>query len=101
LVLRFLINTFVTAVAVAFYLKWSDEQTEGQLDKMQRAVHGTPGATAPVPPEVMLGGAVLLAGHWLVSRLLGLNFVQAIVSLVGAIGAGFGYFFFGAGGRRV
>lgn len=98
--LPFLANTFVTAVAVAFYLTWSDEQAEGQLDKMRRAVHGTPGAAAPVPPEVMLAGAGLLTGHWLVSRLLGLNFVQAIVSLVGAIGAGSGYFFFGAGDRR-
>ncbi len=42
--LRFLINTFLTGLAIAFFLKWGREQTESQVDKMQAAVHGTPGA---------------------------------------------------------
>jgi len=97
---RFLLSTFLTALAVPFYLKWSRDQAEGQIDKMQQAVHGTPGAESPVTPEVLLGGAGLLAGHWLLSRVLGLRFWQAFLSLLIAIGAGFGYFFFGASGKR-
>ena len=98
---RFLLSTFLTALAVPFYLKWSRDQSESQIDKMQQAVHGTPGAEAPVPPIVMLGGAGLLAGHWLFSRLLGMRFWQSFLSLIAAIGAGFGFYFFGASaGRR-
>ena len=98
---RFLLNTFVTALTVPFYLKWSRDQAEGQIDKMQQAVHGTPGAESPVTPAVLLGGAGLLAGHWLISRLLGLRFWQTFLSLLVAIGAGFGFYFFGASaGRR-
>lgn len=93
---RFLLSTFVTALAIPFYLKWSREQAEGQIDKMQRAVHSTPGAESPVTPAVLLGGAGLLAGHWLLSRLLGLRFWQTFLSLLAAIAAGFGYYFFGA-----
>jgi hypothetical protein len=93
---RFLLSTFLTALALPFYLKWSRNQAEGQMDKMQRAVHGTPGSEAPLPPVVMLGGAGLLAGHWLITRLLGLRFWQAFLSLILAIGAGFGFYFFGA-----
>ncbi len=50
-------------------------------------------------PEVLLGGAGLLAGHWLLSRLLGLRFLQTFLSLLIAIGAGFGFYFFGASGK--
>ena len=59
---RFLLNTFLTALAVPFYLKWSRDQAEGQIDKMQQAVHGTPGAESPVTPAVLLGGAGLIGG---------------------------------------
>jgi hypothetical protein len=95
-VLRFLLVTFVSALAVPFYLKWSRDQSEGQIDKMQAAVHGTPGAESPLPPAVLLGGAGLLAGHWLLARLFGLRFFGAFVSLLAAIAAGFGFYFFGA-----
>jgi len=94
--LRFLINTFLTGLAVAFFLKWGREQAESQVDKMQAAVHGTPGAEPPVPPEVLVAGVGLLGGHWLVARTLGLNSVAAMLSLVAAIGAGFGYYIYGA-----
>jgi hypothetical protein len=98
---RFLLNTFMTALTIPFYLKWSRDQAEGQIDKMQQAVHGTPGTESPVTPEVLLGGAGLLAGHWLLSRVMGLRFWQTFLSLLIAIGAGFGFYFFGAsGGRR-
>ena len=96
---RFLVTTFVTALAIPFYLKWSRQESEGQIDKMQAAVHGTPGAESPIPPSVLLGGAGLLAGHWLLSRVLGMGFVTAFVSLLVAIGAGFGFYFFGASGQ--
>jgi hypothetical protein len=100
-VFRFLLSTFVTALTVSFYLKWSRDQAEGQIDKMQQAVHGTPGAESPVTPVVLLGGLGLLAGHWLFARLLGLRFWQIFLSLLAAIGAGFGFYFFGASaGRR-
>jgi hypothetical protein len=92
---RFLFSTFVTALILPFYLKWGRNQAENQLDKMQRGVHGTPGVEAPVPPVVMLGGAGLLAGHWLLTRLLRLRFWQSFLSLVVAIGAGFGFYFYG------
>ena len=97
--LRFLINTFLTGLAVAFFLKWGREQAESQVDKMQAAVHGTPGAEPPVPPEVLVAGVGLLGGHWLVARTLGLNFAAAMLSLVAAIGAGFGYYIYGASER--
>ena len=97
---RWLLSTFVTALAVPLYLKWGREQSEGQIDKMQRAVHGTPGAEPPVPPTVMLAGAGVLAGHWLLSRVLGLRSIAAFLSLVVAILAGFGFYFFGASGTR-
>ena len=93
---RFLLTTFVMALAIPFYLKWSRQEAEGQIDKMQAAVHGTPGAESPLPPAVLLGGAGLLAGHWLLSRLLGMKFLPAFVSLLAAIGAGFGFYFYGA-----
>jgi UDP-N-acetylmuramyl pentapeptide phosphotransferase/UDP-N-acetylglucosamine-1-phosphate transferase len=96
---RFLLSTFLTALAVPFYLKWGSDQAESQVDKMQRAVHGTPGAEAPVPPVVMLGGVGLLAGHWLVTRLLGMRFWQSFLSLSLAVGAGFGFYFFGASSK--
>ena len=95
---RLLLATFVTALTMPFYLKWAREQSEGQIDKMQAAVHGTPGAESPVPPAVLLGGAGLLAGHWLLALLLGLRFWGTFASLLGAIGAGFGFYFYGASG---
>ena len=97
---RFLLSIFLTALTVPFYLKWSRDQAEGQIDKMQQAVHGTPGAEAPVTPEVLLSGVALLAGHWLLSRMLGLRFWQTCISLLIAIWAGFGFYFFGAPGSR-
>ncbi len=93
---RLLLSTFVTALALPFYLKWSRDEAESQIDKMQQAVHGTPGAESPIPPAVLLGGMGVLAGHWLLSRLLGLRFWQTFLSLLLAIGAGFGFYFYGA-----
>lgn len=98
--LRFLLITFVTALALPFYLKWSRSQAEGQIDKMQRGVHGTPGVESPLPPMVMLIGAGVLAGHWLLSSLLGLRFWQSFISLIAAIGAGFGFYLFGVSSQK-
>lgn len=97
---RLLLMTFVTALTVPIYLKWSRDESEAQIDKMQAAVHGTPGAESPIPPAVLLGGAGILLGHWLLARLLGLRVWQTFVSLIVAIGAGFGFYFFGASGNQ-
>jgi UDP-N-acetylmuramyl pentapeptide phosphotransferase/UDP-N-acetylglucosamine-1-phosphate transferase len=99
-VLRFLLTTFVTALTLPFFLKWSRSQAEGQIDKMQRGVHGTPGVESPVPPVVLLGGVGLLAGHWVFSRLLGLGFLSWFISLIAGIGAGFGFYLFGVSGQE-
>jgi hypothetical protein len=99
-VFRFLSITFLTALAIPFYLKWGRDQSEQQIDKMQAAVHGTPGAETPIPPAILLGGAGLLAGHLLLSRLLGLRFRGSFVSLLAALGAGFGFYFYGASGSQ-
>ena len=98
--LRFLFATFVTAIGIAFYIKWGRAEADQQLDKMQAAVHGTPGTEPPVPPIVLVGGVGLLAGHWLLTRLLWLRFWQAFLSLLFAIGAGFGYYLYGVSGQQ-
>lgn len=99
--LRWLITTFVTALAVPFYLKWARAQSEGQIDKMQRGVHGTPGVEAPVPPPVMLAGVGALALQWVAARLLGLRSIMALLSLAIGVVAGLGFYLFGtSGGQR-
>jgi len=66
------------------YLEWSRGQTEGQIDKMQASVFNTPGAVAPVPPEVIVGGVFLLAGYWLLTRLFGVSgWTRALAVLLG------------------
>ena len=97
---RFLLTTFLTALAVPLYLKWSRDELETQIDKMQAAVHGTPGVEAPVPSAVLLGGVGLLGGHWLLARLLGMRSWQTFVSVLATISAGFGFYYFGASGSR-
>ena len=90
----------MTALAVPFYLKWSRDELERQIDKMQAAVHGTPGAEAPVPSAVLLGSVGLIGGHWLLAKLLGMKSWQTFLSLLAAIGAGFGFYHYGASGNR-
>jgi hypothetical protein len=66
-------------------LDWSRRQAESQIDKMQRSVFNTPGMEAPVPPVVMAGGVLLLAGYWLATRLIGAQgWLRALGVLLGA-----------------
>ena len=97
---RIILSALLSALAVPFFVKWIRGEVENQLDKMQEAVFNTPGAEAPVPPTVILGGAGLLAGHFVTARLLGLRFWQAFVSLVLAVGAGIGLYVFGVAVQR-
>lgn len=69
--LRFLITLAYPIFLIPLYLDWSRRQVEGQIDKMQRAVFNTPGAETPVPPPVIIVGMMLLAGYWIVTKLLG------------------------------
>ena len=83
--LRILITFAYPIFLVPLYLDWSRRQAESQIDKMQRAVFNTPGAEAPVPPSVLFGGMLLLAGYWGVTRLLG---VKGWLAALGAIAGG-------------
>ncbi|MBK8046267.1 MAG: hypothetical protein IPK16_03545 [Anaerolineales bacterium] len=97
---RFLLATFVTALVTPFYLKWASDQAEGQLRKMERAAHFTPGAESPVPPVVIASGIGLLVGAWLTGALLRLRTWQTFLSLVVGAMAGAGLYFFGATSQR-
>lgn len=79
--LRMMLSAALTALAVPFYLRWSSDQTDQQLDKMQRAVHFTPGAESPLPPEVLAGAAGLSISHFAIGRTLRLRWWQSILSL--------------------
>jgi len=81
--LKFILNTLYTALLLPLYLKWSRQQIESQIDKMQEAVFNTPGVEAPVPAPVLLGGIALIGGHlWLGQRGLRLRGWQTMSSLV-------------------
>ena len=67
---RFLLSTLYTIVFLPLYVGWAAQQAEQQIDKMQEAAFNTPGAEAPIPPPVILGGAVVFAGHMLVGHFL-------------------------------
>lgn len=67
--LRLLIALGYPILLVPLYLDWSRRQAEAQIDKMQRAVFNSPGAEAPVPPAVVVGGALLMLGYLGLTRL--------------------------------
>lgn len=89
---RIMMSAALTALAVPFYLRWSSDQAELQLDKMQKAVHFTPGAESPLPPEVIAGAAGLSVSHFAVGRILGLRWWQAILSFLIGVVLGVGAF---------
>jgi hypothetical protein len=68
--LRFFITLAYPILLIPLYLDWSRRQAESQIDKMQRAVFNSPGTEAPVPPPVIMGGAALLVGYWIVTKLV-------------------------------
>jgi hypothetical protein len=86
---KFLFSTLITATSTLFFLKWSQAQVDEQFDKMQQKVHFTPGAEAPLPPAVALGGTGLLTLHLLAGQgLLRLRTWQTLLSLFFGIIAG-------------
>lgn len=97
---RIMISAALTALALPFYLRWADEQSEIQLDKMQKAVHFTPGAESPLPPEVLAGAAGLSISHFAVGRMLRLGWFQAFLSLVIGIALGLGAFVYRMAGEE-
>jgi len=92
--LRVTLSTALPAIAVPFYLRWVADQAEHQVDKMQKAVHFTPGAESPITPEVVAGAGGLGISHFTVGRLLGLRWWQAVLSLVVGAAIGTAVFFY-------
>lgn len=83
--LRFLVTFAYPIFLIPFYLDWSRRQTEGQIDKMQRSVFNSPGMEAPVPPPVLVGGALLLMGYWAITRIIGASgWLRGLGVLIGA-----------------
>lgn len=95
-----MMSAALTALAVPFYLRWSSNQAELQLDKMQKAVHFTPGAEAPLPPEVLAGAAGLGISHFAVGRMLRLGWFQAFLSLMIGVVLGVGAFVYRMAGEE-
>ena len=56
------------ASVMPLYLRWSRQQAEGQIDKMQGAVFNSPGAEAPVTPAMVTGGIAVLGSHFVIAR---------------------------------
>jgi hypothetical protein len=86
--IKFLLSLLYSATSLSFFLEWAQGRAEGQIDKMQDAVFNTPGAEAPVPPDVVLGGVGLLATYLVLGKVLGLAGWQTFLSLVLGIAAG-------------
>lgn len=84
----FLATTLITALGIAVFLDWSGRQAERQIDRMQEAAFNTPGAEAPIPPQVMLGGLTIVLVHFVAAWLLGMRRGRACFSLLigGALG---------------
>jgi len=83
--LRLLIALGYPILLVPLYLDWSRRQAESQIDKMQRSVFNSPGTEAPVPPPVIVGGALLLLGYWGMTKLFGVQgWLRAIGVVIGA-----------------
>ena len=92
---KFILSTLYTALLLPIYLRWSRQQTEHQIDKMQEAVFNTPGAETIVTAPVVLGGVLLIGFHFLVARrALNLKTWQSVLSLFVSIVAGLGIFMF-------
>ena len=90
--LQFLISTLYPILLLLQYLKWSKRRIDLQIEKMQEASFNTPGAEAPIPPEVALGGMALVAGHFLVGRwMLRMKWIPTVLSLLlgGVLGTAF------------
>lgn len=80
--IRFLGSTAAFAVGMSRFLQWARQRSEGQIDKMQEAAFSSPGAEAPVPMDVLVGGLGLLFGHMALGKVLGLRGWQRWLSLI-------------------
>lgn len=77
------------ALLIRLLFAWGREQTEQQIDKMQEAAFNTPGAEAPIPGAVIAAGLGLVAGHFVIGRLIfRLRIWQSILSLLLGMAAG-------------
>jgi hypothetical protein len=63
--LKFLIGILYLTSSMPLYLGWARRRTDRQIDKMQEAAFNTPGAEAPITPDVLIGGLALLCGHFI------------------------------------
>lgn len=80
--LKFIVSTLYTALLLPVFLRWGRQQAEAQIDKMQESVFNTPGAEAPLPPLVLIGGIGLISSHFFLGRRgLGLKGWQILLSL--------------------
>lgn len=78
---KFILSTLYTALLLPVFLRWGRQQAETQIDKMQESVFNTPGAEAPVPPLVLVGGIGLIGSHFFFARrALNLKGWQALAS---------------------
>ncbi len=62
--LRFVLATAIAAGVTYFYARWARDESEAQLGRMQINAYNTPGAEAPVPPQVAATGFSVLGGTW-------------------------------------
>jgi hypothetical protein len=84
-IIRVLLVLAYPIFVIPFYLDWSRDQAESQIDKMQAAVFNSPGMEAPVPPPVLGVGALLMVGYWLLTRLCGVRgWARALALLLSA-----------------
>ncbi len=87
--IRFLLHALLAAGTLPPFLRWSGDQVERQIDRMQAQAFNTPGVGSPIAPPVVIGALVLLAGQWwLGRRVLRLAWWQAVLSLLLGGGAG-------------
>jgi hypothetical protein len=63
--IKFLIGILYLTFSTPLYLGWARQRTDQQISKMQQAAFNTPGAEAPITPDVLLGGLALLWSHFI------------------------------------
>lgn len=86
--LRFLLAVAYPALLLPPLFGWARGEIAGRIRQMQQAAFDTPGAAAPLPPQVLVVGVGALLGHLLWGRLLGLH--PALRWLALLLGTGIG-----------
>ncbi len=98
--LKLLLCAGLLAAGIPFFFHWARAQTEGQIDKMQRGVHGTPGVESPIPVVVVAGAAGIVAGHALLAWLLRLGWWESMLSFAVGLATGLALVAAGVPGPR-